>query len=87
MAASALTCWNRNWISLQVVTTQPGSVHVYRDNSQVNSTGPLIFSIIVAVCCGICVPLTLVCSIPAIIFAALVRHNNYELPVTKSWYV
>ena len=69
---------------MQVVTTQPGSVHVYRDNSQVNSTAALIFSIIVAVCCGICVPLTLVWSIPAIIFAALASHNKYMSYLSQS---
>lgn len=37
-----------------------------------NSTGVLIYSGLVAVFCGICSPITLVCSIPAIVLASMV---------------
>ena len=48
-------------------------------NRQVNSTGALIFSIVVAILCGLMSPITLVCSIPAIVFAAMVSHDEMSI--------
>ena len=68
--------YNTSAIYSQVITTQPGVVqHVqYTRQVNVNSTCPLVYSIVVAVLCGLMSPITLVCSIPAIVCAALVSH-------------
>ena len=56
----------------QVITTQPGVVqHVHQA-----SACPLVYSIFVAVLCGLMSPITLVCTIPAIVCAALVSHYS-----------
>ena len=58
---------------VQVITQQP----THTNNDMGKATGALAYGIIVAVICGIMSPVTLCCSIPGIICAALVSiYNN-----------
>ena len=52
--------------------TPAGTVHVY-DTKKVNANGALVLSVIVAIVCGLMSPITLCCSVPAVILAIVVR--------------
>ena len=70
-------------IYTQIIAVQPTSPAVVRVYStrEVNVHGALIFSILIAIICGIAVPASLCCSIPAVTMAVLVsltQDNMYN---------
>ncbi|CAI8055117.1 hypothetical protein GBAR_LOCUS30091 [Geodia barretti] len=64
---------------IAVQPTYPAVVHVY-STREVNVHGVLIFSILIAIICGIALPASLCCSIPAVMIAVLAQsaQNGQE---------
>ena len=64
-----------------MVTVQPTASMVYYSSRTVNANGALVLGIVTAVVCGTLVPASLCCSIPAVIFAALVSNTTHGAAV------